>query len=284
MKSISVRLKRATGHSAGAWLLSLLVLAFILVQLTPLYFMISNSIKTKEAYLQNAYNLPAHAYFGNYAKIITEFDFPRMFSNSFFLTIVSVLICGYLGALAAFAAGKFNFRGRSLVNIMILPLMSIPGVVLLIPLFVFFSKLHMIDSLWTVALIYIGLILPFTVNILSSFMSSVPNSLIEASLMDGCGFFRTFNRIVFPLVAPGFSAAAIVNAMWIWNELLIVSVFTQSDAKRTLILGLISLQGRFSVDIPLLMAGAAVSSIPIILLYLLSQKWFIRGLVVGGEK
>ena len=155
MKSISVKLKRATGHSAGAWLLSLLVLAFILVQLTPLYFMISNSLKTKDAYLQNAYNLPAHAYFGNYAKIITEFDFPRMFLNSFFLTIVSVLICGYLGALAAFAAGKFNFKGRSLVNIMILPLMScgarLPIYALIIP--AFFAEKYQAFTMWIIYLI-----------------------------------------------------------------------------------------------------------------------------------
>ena len=284
MKEFSILLRKKTGHSLGAWILSLCVLAFILVQLVPLYFLISNSLKTREDYLISTFALPSTVFWGNYSKIIGEYNFPRLFLNSLFLTVVSVLVCGYLGTLAAFAVGKFNFKGRNIVNIFILPLMSIPGVVLLIPLFVFFSKLHLTNSLWTVAFIYIGLILPFTINILSSFMTSVPTSLLEASMLDGCGFFKMFNTIVFPLIAPGFSAASIVNAMWIWNELLIVSVFTQDDAKRTVILGLTSLQGLYNVDVPLLLAGAAVTTIPILILYFVSQKWFIQGLSMGGEK
>lgn len=284
MKDFSILLRKKTGHSLAAWLLSLLVLAFILIQLVPLYFLLSNSLKTREDYLISTFSLPGKIYLGNYSKILGEYNFPNLFINSLFLTVISILVCGYLGTLAAFAVGKFNFKGRNIINVLILPLMSIPGVVLLIPLFVFFSKLHMTNSLWTVAFIYIGLILPFTMNILSSFMSSVPTSLLEASMLDGCGFFKMFNRIVFPLIAPGFSAASIVNAMWIWNELLIVSVFVQDDSKRTVILGLTSLQGLYNVDVPLMLAGAAVTTIPIIILFLVSQKWFIQGLSMGGEK
>lgn len=207
-----------------------------------------------------------------------------MFVNSMILTVASVLICGYLGTMAAFAVGKFEFKGRKLISLLILPLMSIPSVVLLIPLFVLFSKLGLTNSFLPTILIYVGLILPFTINILSSFMTSISNSLLEAAMIDGCGFFKMFNSIVLPLIVPGFSAASIVNGMWIWNELLIAFVFLQDESKRTLIIGLTSLQGLFNLDVPLLMAGAAITSLPIILLYLLSQKWFIRGLTTGGEK
>ena len=128
------------------------------------------------------------------------------------------------------------------------------------------------------------MILPFTVNMLSSFMTAVPNSLLEEVMIDGGGFFKMFNRVVLPRIAPGLSAASIVNGMWIWNELLIAFVFLQDESKRTLIIGLTSLQGLFNLDVPLLMAGAALTSVPVIALYLLSQKWFIRGLTAGGEK
>ena len=277
-------IRKRTGHSLASWLLSAGVAVFIAIQLVPIYFVLANSFKSKEEYLDSVYRLPGQLHLENYAKLLQEYDFPRMFANSLLLTVVSVVLCGYLGALAAFAAGKFQFRGRALVSVLILPLMSVPSVVLLIPLFVLFSRLGMTNSFLPTILIYVGLILPFTVNMLSSFMTAVPNSLLEAVMIDGGGFFKMFNRVVLPLIAPGLSAASIVNGMWIWNELLIAFVFLQDESKRTLIIGLTSLQGLFNLDVPLLMAGAALTSVPVIALYLLSQKWFIRGLTAGGEK
>lgn len=281
---IREKVRKKTGHSLSAWLLSAGVALFIVVELVPIYFVITNSLKTKPEYLESVYRLPVSLNLENYAKLIQEYDFPQMFVNSMILTVASVLICGYLGTMAAFAVGKFEFKGRKLISLLILPLMSIPSVVLLIPLFVLFSKLGLTNSFLPTILIYVGLILPFTINILSSFMTSISNSLLEAAMIDGCGFFKMFNSIVLPLIVPGFSAASIVNGMWIWNELLIAFVFLQDESKRTLIIGLTSLQGLFNLDVPLLMAGAAITSLPIILLYLLSQKWFIRGLTTGGEK
>ena len=276
--------RQKPAHSVCSWLLSFAVGIFILIQLVPIYFVLTNSLKTKSEYIQSVYNLPSSINLENYIKLINEYNFPQMFVNSMILTVVSVFLCGYLGAMAAFAVGKFNFKGRNLVSVFILPLMAIPSVVLLIPLFVLFSKLGMTNSFIPTILIYVGLILPFTINMLSSFMTSVPNSLLEAVMIDGGGFFKMFNQVVFPLIVPGFSAASIVNGMWIWNELLIAFVFLQDESKRTLIIGLTSLQGLFNLDVPLLMAGAAITSLPIILLYLLSQKWFIRGLTAGGAK
>lgn len=281
---IREKVRKKTGHSLSAWLLSAGVALFIVVELVPIYFVLTNSLKTKPEYLESVYRLPVSLNLENYAKLIQEYDFPQMFVNSMILTVASVLICGYLGTMAAFAVGKFEFKGRKLISLLILPLMSIPSVVLLIPLFVLFSKLGLTNSFLPTILIYVGLILPFTINILSSFMTSISNSLLEAAMIDGCGFFKMFNSIVLPLIVPGFSAASIVNGMWIWNELLIAFVFLQDESKRTLIIGLTSLQGLFNLDVPLLMAGAAITSLPIILLYLLSQKWFIRGLTTGGEK
>ena len=265
-------------------LLSVGVGIVIAIQLVPVYFVITNSFKDKPQYLESVYNLPLSPTFSNYAKLLREFNFPQMFLNSLILTVSSVVICAYLGSMAAFAIGKFKFKGRILVINMILPLMSIPSIVLLIPLFVQFSKLGLTNSFLPPILIYIGLILPFTINILYSFMTSIPSSLLEAATIDGCGFFRMYHKITLPLILPGLSAATIVNSMWIWNEMIIAFVFLQNESKRTLIIGLTSLQGLYNLDVSLLMAGAAVASLPIICLYIFSQKWFIRGLTAGGIK
>lgn len=281
MKAIAGNRKRRT---PATWILSALTGLFVLLQLVPVYFVLTNSMKGKAEYLTNVYSLPAQPTFENYVKLLGEYNFPQMFLNSILLTVCSVFLCAYLGAMAAFAVGKFRFRGRTLVANCIMPLMSVPGVVLLIPLFVLFSEFGLTNSFLPTILIYVGLILPFTINMLSSFMSAVPVSLLEAARIDGCGFLKMFHKIVLPLVSPGISAASIVNAMWIWNELMIAFVFLQDEAKRTLMVGLTSLQGFFNLDVPLLMAGAALASLPVIFLYIISQKWFIRGLTAGGVK
>jgi len=102
--------------------------------------------------------------------------------------------------------------------------------------------------------------------------------------MDGCGFFRLFHKIILPLLAPALSATTIVGAMWLWNEMLIAFIFLQDEAKRTLVVGLTSMQGLFQLNVPLLMAGAAITTVPVILIFILGQKWFIKGLTAGGIK
>lgn len=266
------------------WMLSAGVAIFVFVDLIPIFFTVVTSFKSKDEYVYNIFSLPEHWSLENYTNLFEAYDVPQMFLNSLTVTVIPIFFIVYLGAMAAFAIGKFEFKGRKIFANMIFPLMSIPSVVMLFPLFRLFSKLNMTNKFISVVIIYIGLILPFILNMLTSFMSSISSSYLEAAMIDGCGFWQMFHRIILPLLAPALSATTIVGAMWLWNEMLIAFIFLQDEAKRTLVVGLTSMQGLFQLDVPLLMAGATITTVPVILIFVFGQKWFIRGLTAGGVK
>jgi len=157
--------------------------------------------------------------------------------------------------------------------------------VMIIPLFVFMSKVNLVNNLWGPIVIYSGLMLPFTIYLLRNFFITIPNEIQEAAEIDGCSTFQILIKIYFPLSRPALVTVIIVNTVWVWNELLIALVFLQKEELRTLIVGITtSLQKRFTLDVPLLMAGLAIATIPMILLYLVGQNALVRGLVSGYEK
>ena len=262
----------------------LVLVILTVVDIFPMYYMISSSFKTRTEYLSNIIGFPKTFILDNYKKVLFDFNFPLMFFNSLLLTGVSVFIGIYLSALAAFAFGKMKFRGRNFLFNLIIPLMSIPAIVMFLPLFLMMKRVNLIDQYPAPIIIYVGLIIPFSVFMITSFMDSIPNELLEAARIDGCSNIGIFHRIVLPLLSPALSTAAIVNGMWIWNELLIAFIFLQSEGKKTLVVKLTTLQGLYDMNIPLVMAGATIVSIPIIIAYIISQRWFIRGLIQGSIK
>lgn len=266
------------------YILSFAVGLFVVVDILPIIFTVITSFKTKGEYVYNTMYLPHAWTLQNYVKLFENYDVGKLFLNSLLVTAVPLFFCILFGAMAAFSIGKFRFRGRTLAQNAIFPLMSIPAVVLLFPLYRFFAKIGLTNHHASLMIIYIGYILPFILNMLSSFMDSVHNSFIEAAMIDGCGYFQAFTRVVLPLLAPALSATTIVGAMWLWNEMLLATVFVQKESLRTLTVGLTNMQGLFTLDVPLLMAGATITTVPVILIFVIGQKWLIKGLTAGGVK
>ena len=163
-------------------------------------------------------------------------------------------------------------------------LMVVPPVVLLVPLFVFGVELGMISTFRLVILIYVGLMLPFSVYMLANFFRTIPASMIEAAIMDGASSWRVFRLIVLPLSAAPLATLAVVNLLWVWNELLIALVFLQDDSKKTLMVGITGFQSRYSLDVPVIMAGLTLATLPIVAVYVFGQRFFVRGLVSGAVK
>jgi ABC-type glycerol-3-phosphate transport system permease component len=162
--------------------------------------------------------------------------------------------------------------------------MVIPPVTLVIPMFSLMVDLHLMNTLPSVIFFYTGLFLPFSIFLLSNFMKSVPKELIEAAKIDGLSALSTLWRIVVPLSSAAIFTLILVNAIYAWNELLIAMVFLQQQNSRTLMSGLVLFQGRFSTNIPLVMAGALISIIPPLLMYIFGQRFFIKGMLSGIGK
>lgn len=255
------------------------------VILFPLFFIFNNALKTRDLYLANQLTLATSPTWENYAKV---FQYPRLlswFGNSLILTAVSVGLCTLIAILAAYAFANLQFPGRDTLFNLITPLMVIPPIVMLIPMFVLFQRLRLINNLAGPIIIYTGLMLPFTIFLLRNFFITIPREIREAALLDGCSSFQMVTRIIMPLSRPALVTSMIVNAVWVWNELLIALVFLQTEEQRTLIVGIAaSLQKRFNLDVPSLMAGLAIATVPMIILYIVGQNALVRGLTAGFEK
>ena len=177
-----------------------------------------------------------------------------------------------------------RFRGQNLLLSVNIALLIVPPIVLLIPLFAQYADLGLIGTYRGVIIIYAGLTAPFSVYLLTSFFRTIPAELLESAMADGASHFRVLWQIIAPLSAPALVTLIVVNSLWVWNELLIALVFLPEDRLKTLMVGITVFQGRYSLDVPVLMAGMLLASVPMLILYLIGQRFFIRGLTAGAIK
>jgi ABC-type glycerol-3-phosphate transport system permease component len=255
-----------------------------LIALTPTAFMILTSLKSQEEYTFNKTGLPQQLVLDHFRTVLFESDFIAWMANSLILAGGSVALSTIVSCLGAYAIARMQFRGRSLLFSVSTSLMAIPPVVMIVPLFVLYTQLSLMSTYEGAILIYAGLITPFSVYLLTSFFRTLPRELFEAARMDGAGDLMILVRIVIPLSLPALVTLVVVNALFVWNDLLIAIIFLQDDAKRTLMAGISVFQGRYNDQIPLTMAGMVFASAPMIILYLAFQKHYIRGLMAGSLK
>jgi ABC-type glycerol-3-phosphate transport system permease component len=204
--------------------------------------------------------------------------------NSVILVVGAVGISTVVSCLGAYAIARMRFKGSNLLFSVSTALMAVPPVVMIVPLFVLYTQLGLMSTYQGTIVIYAGLITPFSVYLLATFFRTLPRELFEAARMDGAGDLLILWRIVLPLSLPALLTLVVVNALYVWNDLIIAIIFLQDDAKRTLMAGISVFQGRYDNQIPLTMAGMVIASAPMIILYISFQKYFIRGLMAGSVK
>lgn len=261
-----------------------MVLLATLLSLFPVYFMAVSAFKTRAEYLANKWGLPQSPILDNFATAFSGEKFFVRFANSSILTVGAVTVSLIVACLAAYAFARMDFPGKQTLFNLILSLMVVPPVVMMVPLFVWMVRWKLVNTYQGVILIYVGLLLPFSVYLMTNFFRTVPGEILDAARIDGCSNFGLFRQILMPLAAPAVVTLIVVNALWVWNELLIALVFLQKDDLKTLMVGIAALRSRNYVDIPATMAGLLIATIPIVVLYIFGQKYFIRGLASGALK
>lgn len=262
----------------------LILVAFSILALYPVYYMTITAFKTRDNWLHDQFGLPNPITFQNFADALSKGNIPLWFQNSVIVTIASIVVTTVVSALAAYSIARFRFTGRALFYNSMIALMVVPPAVLILPLFVFMVNIGLINSLTGVVIIYSGLLIPFSVYLLVSFFRSLPPELFDAAAIDGCSSFDALWRITLPLSTPALVTLVVVNALFVWNELLIALVFLQSEDLKTLMPGLTLFKGHFSINEPLIMAGTLIATLPMILLYLFGQRLFVEGLTAGAIK
>jgi ABC-type glycerol-3-phosphate transport system permease component len=267
-----------------AVLKQLVLLIAVFIALVPTIFMVMTALKSDQEYTFNKVGFPQALVFDHFNVVLFESPFFAWMLNSAILAGGSVLLSSAVSCLGAYAIARMQFKGRNLLFSISVALMAIPPVVMIVPLFVLYSRIGLISTYEGAILIYAGLITPFSVYLLTTFFRTLPKELFEAARIDGAGDFLILWRIVLPLSLPALLTLLVVNALYVWNDLLIAIIFLQDDAKRTLMAGISVFQGRYENQIPLVMAGMVIASAPMIILYIAFQKYFIRGLMAGAIK
>lgn len=264
-------------------LLWVFVIALALFVIFPFVWMVLTSFKTeKDIFALPAQLWPAHWSFDAYSKIWAELPFARLFLNSVIFAGGVTVISVFLDSLAAYALARLSFPGKNLAFLLVIATLMVPYQITLIPLFQLVFDLHWLNS-------YQGLIVPratsaFGIFLLRQFFVSVPRDLDSAARLDGAGEFRIYWQIMLPLAKPAIATLAAFQFMNNWNDFLWPLVITNSDEMRTIPAGLTLFGGQYVVDYAVLMAGAAISLVPLALAFFLAQRYFVQGIATTGLK
>jgi ABC-type glycerol-3-phosphate transport system permease component len=261
----------------------ILITASILA-LIPSLFMIMTAFKSQEEYSYDKVGLPDSLVFDHFKSILFDSPFALWMLNSSILVIGAVFVSTIVSCLGAYALARMKFKGKDFLFAISTSLMAVPPVVMIVPLFILYTQLSLISTFHGTILIYAGLITPFSVYLLTTFFRTLPQELFESARIDGANNVDILLKIVLPLSLPAVLTLVVVNSLYVWNDLLISIIFLQDDAKRTLMAGITVFQGRYNNQIPLTMAGTVIASAPMVFLYIVFQKHFIRGLMAGAIK
>jgi len=261
-----------------------LLLVFSALALLPVYFMVVNAFKTKPEYTGNRIGPPLHPSLASLLDASGGGDLYVWLLNSCLVTIASVGLSTALAALAAYALSLMRWRLGPIILGLLIVLLVVPPIVLVVPLFELVVDLRQLNTFHTIIAIYTGIMMPFSTFLLASFFSTISRPLIEAARLDGAGAWRVFWEIVLPLSFPALMTVVIVQSLWVWNEVLVAVIFLQDQGLRTLMVGLTLFNSRYRHDVPIVMAGMMIAAVPMVLLYLVGQRFFIRGLTAGGVK
>lgn len=260
----------------------LLLIALSVLFLFPMYWILTGSVKGIQAV--NAAKpvwFPLQPTLDNYTRLFSRPALMWLWNTVFICTMAMLLTC-ITASLAGFALAKKNFIGRGVVFAIFISAMALPKQVILIPLLKEMSFLRLHDTPWAVILPTVGW--PFGVFLMKQFSENIPGSILEAARIDGAGEMVTFTQVVLPIIKPGIGALAIFTFITTWNDYFMQLIMLNSQAKLTISLGIAKLQTEMSNDFGLIMAGAALSAIPITAMFLLFQNFFTKGITMGAVK
>lgn len=270
--------------SAGTLAQEVVLLIAVLIVLLPSVFVVMTALKTQTDYSLDKIGFPPMPTLANVEEAMRGGRFGLWLLNSIILASGATALSLAVAAPAAFAFARMRFPFRAPLLAIVTALMVVPPVVLIGPLFLMLTQLGLTSTYHGVIVVYAGLLAPFSVFLLTSFFRAVPHALIESASIDGAASHTVLLRIMLPLTAPAIATLVVVNALYVWNDLLVALVLLPRDELRTLMVGVTIFGSRYNNDVPVAMTGMFLASLPMLIVYLIAQRFFIRGLASGGLK
>ena len=279
---------RGRARSAAARARALLPYPFLVVgavvMAVPLYVMVVTSLKTTGEFYRNPFGLPSSPSLANYADAWVQGQMNSFFWNSVVISLGTVALTLTGATLAGYALARMRVRGAGVIFYLLLGTLMVPTEIILLPIFTLFRDLHLLNT-------YVGLIIPyaslgmaFSTYLLRGFFRTLPAELAEAARIDGCGEFGTFWRVMLPLSLPGVATVAVFSFIGAWSEFFLASLFISSQELRPITAGLFRFSEQYRTNWSAMSAGYTIVITPIVVFFLLLQRYFIRGLTAGALK
>lgn len=273
--------QKTKAFQAFFWISLILIGAFVFL---PLLWMINTALKPTDQTF-SSYFFTGPLTLDNIIHILTDAKIMNYLKNSLMVSFGSSFAATAVAALAGYSFSKFRYKGRKFVMGMFMMSQAFPQAILLLAIYNMMNKAGLLGSYWALIISYVVFTLPVGTWTLKSYFDQLPNSLIESAKLDGAGHLRIMLQIVFPLVVPGMVSIAIYGFVWSWNDLLYSMTLVTDTARRTLASGLVmTFLGEASTNWGLMMAASLVSAIPVTVIFVFLQRYFIQGLTSGAVK
>ena len=268
----------------GRIILYVLVAIIVIFTFAPYLWLIISSLSTKAELLERkVFLFPEKLTFANYQHLMDR-DFIPAISNSIVVTVSVVCISLVLGVLAAYAYSRFRFRFRIPLLNMSLFTQMIPPIALIIPMYIIFKALNMMNQRETLIIIYLSMVLPYLIWIMKSYLDGTPREIEEAAMIDGCSRMKSFLIVVLPVVATGLAATVIFSFIITWNEFFYAYSLTKTLDAKTLPVLIYDFNSKFGADYVMSATAGVIASLPPVLIALIFQKYIISGLAAGAVK
>ncbi len=251
----------------------------------PILWMVSTAFKGEaQTYSPKPVWIPDPISLDSFKKFFGIYNFGRMTINSFVTCVGAMIICVAFSCLASYGVTRFRFKGRKTFMNFLLMTQMFPSVMLVVPFYAVLTKLHLTNSLFGLTIVYAATNIAFSTWMMTSYFDTIPIDLDEAARIDGATHFQAFWKVILPLTIPGIAAVAIYVLLNGWNEYMYSSVLINKDAYKTLTVGIVALNSQNQVHWNDMMAASSFSCLPLIILFLFGQKYFIAGMTGGAVK
>ena len=263
---------------------NVLLWGYAAIVLAPLLLVISNALRPTREIFKNPVGLPTSPSLDSFVKAWEEASFNVYFFNSLMITVASVILATAVAALAGYMLGRYKFTGSRFLTAYFLAGLMLPFRLAIVPLFLLLNDMGLVDNRLGLILVYAATGIPFSVFILSAFFRQLPQELSEAARIDGAGEFTIFGRIMLPLVRPALATVIVFQFVPLWNDFFFPLVLLRSTDKWTLPVGMTRFFGEFQADWSTLFAGLIITTLPLVIIFLLATKQIIAGLTAGIGK
>lgn len=268
----------------SSFLTYLVLSAWSLVVLFPIWTMVANSVKPQRDIFSDPFGIPESFTFDGYRSAWTAGRFDLYFRNSIFVTVASLLLILFLGSLAAYALANWRSRFSNFLYIFFIAGLMVPIRLGTINIFQIVQALGLTDSLLSLIPVYIAMGLPIATFVLTDFIRAVPEDLSNAARVDGASEWQIYRSVIMPLTRPALATVAIFNLIPIWNDLWFPLIFIRTQENRTVTLGVSLLFGQYQTNWTRILSTLSLAAVPVLILYLLMSKQFIKGLTAGAVK